>query len=133
MQHYVNVVILPMAAVEPIDIEAELAPLYAACKVLDYIMLLKNGHADAPHRDQLFDDLQSAMAECVGLHVAVHGTGEIKPKHHRMQHIAPRICKDLYVLDCFVIVRVHLIIREFLGTLRKPWVFEGSVLRGASA
>jgi len=130
LRYYVNVVIVPMAALQAVDIEAELAPFYAACKVVDKIMALKRGHADAPHREELLGDLQSAMAECISLHVARYGTREIKPKHHRMQHIADQIRKDLYVLDCWIIERLHLIIREILGNVRNPVEFEASVLRG---
>ena len=130
LRYYVNVVIVPMAASQAVDIEAELAPFYAACKVVDKIMALKRGHADAPHREELLGDLQSAMAECISLHVARYGTREIKPKHHRMQHIADQIRKDLYVLDCWIIERLHLIIREILGNVRNPVEFEASVLRG---
>ena len=97
-----------MAALHDVDIETELAPFYAACKVVDTIVLLKRNHANAPHRHQLIDVLQSATAECIRLHIAVHGTAEIKTKHHRMQHIPSQIRKDEYVLDCLLIERPFL-------------------------
>ena len=70
---------------------------------------------NAPRRHQLVDVLQSATAECIRLHIAVHGTTEIKTKHHRMQHIPSQIRKDEYVLDCFLskqMFRVVLTIHE---------------------
>ena len=46
-----------------------------------------------------------------------------------MLHIAAQIRKDLYVLDSFIIERLHLIVRQSLQHLRNPVDFEGSLLR----
>ena len=130
LRHFVRSVVVPTADRLGIDIQAELQPFLAACKVVDYIMLLKRGHADAPHRLELLDALQSAVAESIASHIAVYGTGQIRPKHHRMQHISPQIRRDGFVLDCFVIERLHLVVREILANVHNPVDMEGSLLRG---
>ena len=41
-----------------VDLDAELATFNASCKVVDLILLLKRGHADASHRLALVDELE---------------------------------------------------------------------------
>jgi len=130
LRHYVHSVVVPIAARLGVDIAAELAPFHDACKVVNFIMLLKRGHADAPHRIELLNGLQIAISDSITSHIAVHGTDKIVPKHHRMQHIPSQIRRDGFVLDCFVIERLHLVVREVLGNVHNPVDMEGSLLRG---
>ena len=108
----------------------ELAVFEAACKVVDLIVSLKRGHASQAHVDELVDRLQAAADEAIRLHVACHGNGDIRPKHHRMQHIPGQIRRDLLVLDAWIIERLHLIFKDLLSHIRATQCYEVSMLRG---
>ena len=128
LRHFVYSVVVPVAEEEHVDISAELQAFGAACKVVDIIMLLKHGHAGSEHAAVIVQSLRAAVDASIELHIRAYGDALIKPKHHRMQHVADQILRDGHVLDCFLIERLHVLIKRVLSNIRGET--ERAVLRG---
>ena len=130
LRHWVFTVVAPNAVLQGVDLSAEIDAFKATCKVIDIIMILKKGYAaDEPARVDLLVQLEAAIDMMIALQIAAYGESVIRPKHHRMQHIASQIRKHKFVIDAFVIERLHLLIKEALLQAHNPLIFEASLLR----
>ena len=78
--------------------------------------------------DNMVDELRGAASTFLRLHVAVHGTSEVKPKHHWLLDIPDQISRDRLVLDAFVIERQHLLVKKVAENVTNTRAFERSVL-----
>ena len=109
-------------------LDKERRAFFAACRVVDLILKLKRGHANQNHCERLTRVLATAVDSSIALHIDAFGTRKIKPKHHRTQHIPKQIRKAKFVLDAFIIERLHLVVIDCLVCNTR--FFEQSVLRG---
>jgi hypothetical protein len=65
------------------------------------------------------------------LHIAAYGDALIKPKHHRMQHIAGQLRRDRTILDAYIIERLHNVFRRITHYHHNTQRFEASLMSGA--
>jgi hypothetical protein len=125
-RHYVYTAI---SIEDRLPVHAETHAFEASSKVVDIILLLKK-RAPFPGRRPLLRQLRLAVAHMIRSHILAYGNARILPKHRRLQHIADQIEAMGIVADSFLIERVHLLLRDVLGSVRNPVEQEASVLRG---
>ncbi len=130
LRHFVLTVAAPCATQQGVDLSAEIRAFESCCKVIDIIMLLKNGYADQTSRLELLAQLEAAIDESISIHIATYGDEAIRPKHHRMMHIPSQIRLFCFVIDAFIIERLHLVVKDVLSNLHNPAKFEASLLAG---
>ena len=112
------------------DIAAKLQSFIAACAVVDILLLAKRRHIstkDASAR------LFAALRHHGRCHVAAYGNQNLKPKFHWLWDIAELLSKDDYVLDCFVVERLHQRAKSIANNIRNTRCYERSVLAGVLA
>ena len=129
-RHFCETVIVAIAESDGVDLTSELDAYRAWCDVMDKIMLLKQGHAGQVTSGQLVSELARAIDRAIAVQIAVYGSDEITPKSHRMQHIPAQIEKAGFVVDCFLIEKLHLVSKDALTNVHNPARFEGSLLAG---
>jgi hypothetical protein len=100
-----------------------------ACRVVDIMLLLKKSHCDLAHTGELLAELRAAVDTMISSHVHAYGDGMIRPKHHRMQHMADQIQNVDVVIDAFIIERLHLVVKDALSRVHNPKDFEASLMR----
>ncbi len=123
--------VLSVVAVQPLDLTAEIDAFRAQCRVVDHIMTLKKGLADQACAEEVLAELRAAVEVSLRLHIATYGTEMVRPKHHRMHHIPTQIARDKWVVDAFVMERLHLVVKESFAYLRNHADVEASLLRGS--
>ena len=128
LRHWVFTVVAP----QPIDLTREIAAFEASCKVVDLILTLKRGYSDQSCSPECFAELRAAIGVSIRLHIEAYGTGSIRPKHHRMLHIPEQIQRRKWVVDAFIIERIHLVVKESFAYVNNPTDFEASLLRGST-
>ena len=133
LRHFMLAVVVPVATARGADLDAEISVFLAWCTVIDIIMALKQGFAqqDDDSSEVLLQRLEAALDKAMALQMRVHGDASFKPKHHRMQHIADQIRRFKFVIDAFIIERLHLVVKDVLAKVHNPIIFERSLLRGA--
>jgi hypothetical protein len=129
-RHFSFTVIVAIAVRDGVDLTSELDAFRAWCDVMDKILLLKQGHAGQVTSGQLVPQLARAIDRAIALQIAVHGSDEIIPKCHRMQHIPAQIEKAGFVFDTFLIEKLHLTSKDALTFVHNPTRFEGCLLAG---
>ena len=98
----------------------------SCCDVVDWILKVRNGCvADMVHAAS---ELRTRYQTFLNKHMAAHGDGYIRPKHHWAFDVADHWERDVRVLDAFVIERLHLGVKEVAQTVDKMPAFEHSVL-----
>ena len=128
LRHMVEVAMDPDTAAL---LQKERAAFFAACKVVDIILVLKRGHAQQPTCVRITRSLDKAADQQISKHVDAYGDQCIRSKHHRTQHIGPQIRALGFVFDAFVIERIHHEIEETFCHNTKA--FETTVLRNICA
>ena len=107
---------------------AQKASFEACCDVIDTIMHIKRfGRGDLA---QLAATLRRNVDDHMRLHQLAYGDQRVKPKHHRMMHIADQILRDSCVLDAFIIERLHNALRAVADNLCNTSRYEFSLLAG---
>lgn len=129
LRHFVFTIVLPRASAVGVELGEHLNAFQESCKVVDLIMLLKKGHADSNHRRVLLERLRNAVDRMIAAQKRATGTEDIRPKHHRMTHIANQIENVGFVVDAFIIERLHLLAKEVLGMTHNDTAFEASLLK----
>ena len=112
------------------ELATELASFDACCRVVDIFLLTKRGQLSV---GEAVDRLDAALEEHMRLHKAAYGTDHILPKHHWLFDVACRLrCKDLawFLVDCFVLERSHLTVRDRAEHIDNTSQYERSVLAG---
>ena len=133
LRHFVLAIVVPAAASRGVDLGPEIAVFLAYCRVIDTIMMLKKGFANDADAELLIVQLEAHLDRAMALQMRVFGAEGFRPKHHRMQHIAGQIREFRFVLDAFIIERLHLVVREVLAKVHNPATFEQSLLKFAMA
>jgi hypothetical protein len=99
----------------------------AACKTVKLMLAAKHEAgscaAIAPH-------VSASAAAHLESHIAAHGTGLVRPKHHWQMHFGDQLLRDGIVLDAFVIERMHLISKRVADPVKNLARFERSVVSG---
>jgi hypothetical protein len=108
------------------ELAAQRASFDAVCTVLDEILSAKRSgvHDGVPAK------ISRAACRFLELHKEAYGTELIVPKHHWLLDVADQVHRDASVIDCFVIERQHLIIKNIATHIRNTQTFERSVLGG---
>jgi hypothetical protein len=107
------------------EIAAQRSSFEAACKTMDIIKAAK--HQDIA-MEQAASLLKPAIDDHMRKHLAVYGTDYIKPKHHWMYDVAEQFETHPFVLDCFIIERLHLRVKASAEAVHDTTTFERSVL-----
>ena len=63
-------------------------------------------------------------------HVAAYGKEHLKPKFHYMWDVAEQLARDPFVLDCFIVERLHLRAKRVAKDVANTRAYERSVLTG---
>ena len=112
------------------ELAANLRSFCAACACVDILLSAKRRHIstrDASAR------LFAALRHHGICHVAAYGNQNLKPKFHWLWDIAELLCKDDFVLDCFVVERLHKRAKSIANNIRNTRCYERSVLAGVLA
>jgi hypothetical protein len=99
----------------------------AACKCVDLLLAIKRG--EVPIQEGGLQ-LQAAQCDYLRLHVAAHGTSNVRPKHHWALHVGQQIRRDSCVLDTFIVERLHLRTKRVAEFVSNTTAFEASTLAG---
>lgn len=104
-----------------------LASFSAACDVLDIVVQAKER---ALPMVQAAASLRVALRRHMECHVKAFGKSNVKPKMHWMWDIAEHLERDPFVLDCWIVERLHLKCKQVANLIQNTRVFERSVLSG---
>ena len=111
------------------DMRPQWESFAACCDVMDWILLVRNRRVSDIREGAA--GLRCRMDKFMGLHMAAYGTAFIKPKHHWLYDVADHWERDGKVIDCFVIERNHLSIKQCAEPIDNTSRFERSVLSQA--
>jgi hypothetical protein len=117
--HFVETRIASNPAVAP-----EVESFRACCKTVDIILRAKR----RTDPGSVAAALEAAISHHMRLHVTVYGDAHIKPKHHWMFDVAEQFRRDPFILDMFVVERLHLDIKRVAENVKNTRNFERSVL-----
>lgn len=109
------------------EVAAEYAALQAAFDVVDLFMCAKKGRISTREAGCR---LYRAVAYHLKKHKEIHGTSEITPKFHWLFDICEQVSKSPVLLDCFIVERLHLRVKQIANPIKNTKVFEASVLAG---
>lgn len=104
-----------------------LASFCATCDVLDIVVQAKEGTLPML-RAAAF--LRTALRRHMECHVAAFGKAHVKPKMHWVWDIADHLERDPFVLDCWIVERLHLKCKQVANLIQNTRAFERSVLSG---
>jgi hypothetical protein len=122
LRHFFTQRIGSIAALEP-----QLKSYCAACDCVDIVLLAKRRLLPMA---QAATRLQGALRHHMLCHVAAYGKGHLKPKFHYMWDVAEQFARDPFVLDCFVVERLHLRAKRSANLVENTRSYERSVLTG---
>ena len=106
-----------IAAVAP-----QLKPCCAACSCVDILLQAKRRQLPM---DQAATKLQGALQHHMLCHIAAYGKEHLKLKFHCMLDIAEQLARDPFVLDCFVVERLHLRGKRAAKDIKNTRAYEG--------
>ena len=98
-------------AIDDERLRAKMESFLLACKAIDLIMSVKNAGLSAADASQ---ELGRVLSKHLEKFVACYGKEAVKPKHHWELHHPEFLSRDGYLLDCWVVERLH---RRAKGTL----------------
>jgi hypothetical protein len=107
------------------EVRPALQSFLHCCEILDLLMQAKRCLANV---DDVARVLDRALSEHLRLHIAAHGTGYVKPKHHWMADVSSQLRRDKCVLDAFIIERRHLAVKRVAEHVKNTSCYERSVL-----
>ena len=113
------------------DLALNRAAFFAACEVVDTILMAKRGRKPL---GEAAAELRDAVSRCIALHIAAYGEEDIKPKHHWVYDVADWMERNKdkqLVLDEFIVERLHLRFRDIAHRVDNPKNWEASVLAAA--
>ena len=114
---------------ERADLAAERKSFFAACTVVDLVLLAKRGTADMRTAG---GRVREALSFHLACHIETYGTGWIKPKHHWMYDVCDqmeRTDRPTFMADAFIVERLHLRVKPFAERTDNLKSFERSILR----
>jgi hypothetical protein len=107
------------------EVADQLRSFQAACLCVDILLRAKRGKLPMAEASALLKD---AMRQHLLLHMHAYGKSHLKPKHHWMWDVAEQLSRDAFVLDCFVIERLHKRAKAMANSILNTQRFERSVL-----
>jgi hypothetical protein len=107
------------------QVAAQLASFQAACACVDVILRAKRGLLTMGRAS---GELRGHLDKHFRLHEVAYGSSHFKPKHHWMWDVCDQFDRSPFVLDCFVIERLHLRAKAMANSVLNTAVFERSVL-----
>ena len=112
--------------IEGDDVAGNCKSWYALCDVADSLQAAKRQH----YSDQavMAQRLKDLVDRYLAVRMAVYGKNDVKPKHHMMLHISEQFREDGVVLDCWVLERMHLLIKRFSDVQINTAQYEKSVI-----
>ena len=125
LRHFFTQRIGRIAALEP-----QLKSYCAACDCVDILLLAKRRLLPMA---QAATRLQGALRHHMLCHVAAYGKEHLKPKFHYMFDVAEQLARDPFVLDCFVVERLHLRSKRAAKDIENTRAYERSVLTAVLA
>lgn len=123
LRHFCETRVAPSPAVVN-----QLTSFFAACRTIDVIKFAKYGRISMADASRL---LQDAIRDHMQKHIGVYGQELIKPKHHWMFDTAIKFGELPFVLDTFIVERLHLRIKSVADPVLNTRRFERSVLASA--
>ena len=118
-----------IAAKVPPDerLSAQKAFFAAAVRTVDLLMMVKQGRVPcAAAADELERSCQAQLAKFI----EVHGAARVTPKFHWAFDIAEQLRNTDYLMDAFVIERLHLRCRSVADNIQNTTSYEASVCAG---
>ena len=109
------------------ELAEEYVSFKAACDVVDLFLLAKRGRI--PMREA-GERLYQAMGHHLRTHKQCYGDSHITPKYHWLLDCCGQVAKDPFVIDCFVVERLHLRVKHVADPIKNTVNFERSVLAG---
>ena len=97
------------------------------CRIIDLILAIKKKTVPVQEAATM---LRNRIAAFMRAHTRVYGSRYVRPKHAWLWDIPNRIERDEYIVDCFVVERLHLWVKAHAAHLRSLQCFERSVLSG---
>ena len=71
----------------------------------------------------------SAIKAYLDQAVSVYDSDIVRPKHHFLLHIPVQFLRDLgFLLDCFVMERMHAYIKAYMTMVRTSRIYERTVV-----
>ena len=122
LRHFFTQRLGRIAALEP-----QLESYCAACDCVDTVLLAKRQLLPMA---QASTRLQGALRHHMLCHVAAYGKVHLKPKFHYMWDVAEQFARDPFVLDCFIVERLHLRAKRQANLVQNTRSYERSVLTG---
>jgi len=122
LKHLFTLRIGHIAALEP-----QLKSYCAACDCVDIMLLAKRQLLPMA---QAATKLQRALRHHMLCHVAAYGNEHIKPKFHYMFDVADQLARDEFVVDCFIVERLHLRAKRAATSILNTTAYERSVITG---
>ena len=112
------------------SLRLELASFYAACDVVDAIMMAKCSASPSRVR-AIAANLKALVGRHMQAHKAAYGTERLKPKHEWLFDVCVQLERDGLVLDAFIIEHKHLSVKACAQHCKNLSAFERTVLRGS--
>ena len=109
------------------NLSGQLHCFYLACKAVDTIMIAKRGRIPMAEAGT---NLRTCLHEWLTTHKELHGDAHVKPKTHWAFDIADQFVSDPWIVDSFVIERLHLRVRAIAENVKMLTGYAGSVLSG---
>ena len=106
------------------ELRAHVSSFQAACEVVDAILLFKNGVVGPEGVNKLDQSYRSYLSQ----HKAVYGSEHITPKAHWMFDFIEQLRNQGFLLDAFIIERLHLRAKAIADTVDFTGTYERSVL-----
>ena len=97
----------------------------ACFKTIDLILELKHGKGTA---EEIVPRLRTALRNHMRCHIEAYGVDGIKPKHHWLFDCVEQFLLDGFVMDAFIIERLHLRAKAAEDRIKNLSQFERSAL-----
>ena len=108
-----------------VAVAAQLQSFCAACACIDIILKAKRQQLQMAEASTL---LMTAIRHHLQCHAAAYGKNNLKPKFHWMWDVAELMANDPFVLDCFVIERLHRRAKRIGDNIQNTRSYERSIL-----
>lgn len=122
LRHFFTQRIGRIAALEP-----QMKSYCAACDCIEILLLAKRRLLPMA---QAATRLQGALRHHMLCHVAAYGKEHLKPKFHYLWDVAEQLARDPFVVDCFIVERLHLRAKRVANDVANTRAYERSVLTG---
>ena len=106
-------------------VQAQLRSFCAACACIDILVKAKRRQVPMVQASHMLKD---AIGHHLLCHVAAYGKDNLKPKFHWMWDVCEQLARDPFVLDCFVVERLHRRAKRVGNNIQNTRTYERSIL-----